>query len=103
VIAEPLSDPAINGIETVVVLVTVTVPIEGAAGTELITMEKDDVVAVVVFVSVMRAVIAKVPVAVGVPEITPVAPSSVTPAGSDPEAMEKVPVPDPPLLVSVSE
>jgi hypothetical protein len=103
VIAEPLSDPAINGIETVVVLVTVTVPIEGAAGTELITMEKDDVVAVVVFVSVIRAVIAKVPVAVGVPEITPVAPSSVTPAGSDPEAIEKVPEPDPPLLVSVSE
>ena len=102
-IAEPLSDPAINGIETVVVLVTVTVPIEGAAGTELITMEKDDVVAVVVFVSVIRAVIAKVPVAVGVPEITPVAPSSVTPAGSDPEAIEKVPEPDPPLLVSVSE
>jgi hypothetical protein len=70
---------------------------------ELITMEKDDVIAVVVFVSVMRAVIAKVPVAVGVPEITPVAPSSVTPAGSDPEAIEKVPDPDPPLLVSVSE
>jgi hypothetical protein len=76
---------------------------ESVATFELITMEKDSVVATVVFVSVILAVIAKVPVAVGVPEITPVAPSSVTPAGSDPDAIEKVPEPDPPLVERASE
>jgi hypothetical protein len=70
---------------------------------ELITIENDEVVATVVFVSVIRAVIAKVPDAVGVPEITPVEVSSVTPAGSDPEAIEKVPDPDPPLVERESE
>jgi hypothetical protein len=76
---------------------------ESVATFELITIEKDEVVATVVFVSVIRAVMAKVPVAVGVPEITPVAPSRVTPAGSDPDAREKVPEPDPPLVARVSE
>jgi hypothetical protein len=66
-------------------------------------MEKDSVVATVVFVSVILAVIAKVPVAVGVPEITPFDVSSVTPAGRDPDAREKVPEPDPPLIESESE
>jgi hypothetical protein len=68
-----------------------------------ITIEKDDVVATVVFASVIRAVIAKVPVAVGVPEIRPVESLRVTPAGSDPETIEKVPEPDPPLVVRDSE
>ena len=76
---------------------------ESVATFELITMEKDSVVATVVFVSVIRAVIAKVPVAVGVPEITPVEVLSVTPAGSDPDAREKVPEPDPPLVERVRE
>jgi hypothetical protein len=76
---------------------------ESVATFELITMEKDSVVATVVFVSVIVAVIAKVPVAVGVPEIMPVDVSSVTPAGSDPDAREKVPEPDPPLVESESE
>jgi hypothetical protein len=70
---------------------------------ELITIEKDEVVATVVFASVIRAVMAYVPVAVGVPEITPDEVLSVIPAGSDPEAMEKVPEPDPPLVERVSE
>jgi hypothetical protein len=70
---------------------------------ELITIENDEVVATVVFVSVIRAVIAKVPDAVGVPEITPVEVLSVTPAGNDPEAIEKVPDPDPPLVERESE
>jgi hypothetical protein len=69
----------------------------------LITIEKDEVVATVVFASVIRAVIAKVPVAVGVPEITPVEVLSVIPPGSDPDGREKVPEPDPPLVVSESE
>jgi hypothetical protein len=73
------------------------------ASFELITIENDEVVATVVFVSVIRAVIAKVPDAVGVPEITPVEVLSVTPAGSDPEAIEKVPDPDPPLVERESE
>jgi hypothetical protein len=70
---------------------------------ELITIEKDSLVARVVFVSVIVTEIAKVPVAVGVPEITPVDVSSATPAGSDPDAREKVPEPDPPLVERVSE
>jgi hypothetical protein len=73
------------------------------ASFELITIENDEVVATVVFVSVIRAVIAKVPDAVGVPEITPVEALSVTPAGSDPEGIEKVPDPDPPLVERESE
>jgi hypothetical protein len=56
-----------------------------------------------VFVSVIRAVIANVPVAVGVPDITPVEELSVTPAGSDPDGREKVPEPDPPLVERKSE
>jgi hypothetical protein len=68
-----------------------------------IRIENEDVVATVVLVSVIRAVIAKVPPAFGVPEITPVAPSRVKPAGNVPDAIEKVPDPDPPLFVSVSE
>ena len=68
-----------------------------------ITNEKEDVVATVVLVSVIRAVIAKVPPAVGVPEITPVAASRVRPAGNVPDAIEKVPVPEPPLFASVNE
>jgi hypothetical protein len=56
-----------------------------------------------VFESVIRAVIAYVPAAVGVPEMTPVEVLSVTPAGSEPDAMEKVPDPDPPLVESESE
>jgi hypothetical protein len=101
--AEPLAAPAVKGIETVVALVTVAVPRVGAPGADLITIEKDEVVATVVFVSVMRAVITYVPATVGVPEITPVEVFSVTPAGSDPDAIEKVPDPDPPLVESVSE
>ena len=76
---------------------------ERVATFELITIEKDSVVATVVFESVMRAVIAKVPVVVGVPEITPVEVLSVTPAGSDPDGREKVPEPDPPLVERESE
>jgi hypothetical protein len=38
-----------------------------------------------------------------VPEITPDEVLSVTPAGSDPEVIEKVPDPDPPLVESESE
>jgi hypothetical protein len=67
------------------------------------TIENDEVVATVVLVSVMRAVMAKVPVTVGVPEITPVEVLSVTPAGSDPDGREKVPEPDPPLVERESE
>jgi hypothetical protein len=70
---------------------------------ELITIEKEEVVATVVFASVIVTVIAKVPVVVGVPEITPDEVLSVTPAGSEPDAMEKVPDPDPPLVESESE
>jgi hypothetical protein len=70
---------------------------------ELITIEKEEVVATVVFESVIRAVIAYVPAEVGVPEITPDEVLSVTPAGSDPEGIEKVPDPDPPLVESESE
>ena len=62
----------------------------------LITNENEDVVALVPFESVKLTVIAKVPAAVGVPEITPVLGfESVTPPGSDPETMEKVPLPVP--------
>jgi hypothetical protein len=101
--AEPLAAPAVKGIETVVLSVTVTVLRVGEAGTVAITIEKGEVVATLVFESVNRAVMAKVPVAVGVPEITPVDELSVTPAGSDPDAIEKVPDPDPPLFESVRE
>ena len=45
--------------------------LDSVATFELTTIEKDEVVAVVVFVSVIVTVIAYVPVAVGVPEITP--------------------------------
>jgi hypothetical protein len=40
---------------------------------------------------------------VGVPETTPVASTSERPVGSVPDAIEKVPDPDPPFFVSVSE
>ena len=101
--AEPLAAPAVKGIETVVALVTVAVPRVGAPGADPITIEKEEVVATVVLESVIRAVIAYVPATVGVPEITPVEVFSVIPAGSDPDAIEKVPDPDPPLVESVSE
>jgi hypothetical protein len=68
---------------------------------ELITIEKDEVVATVVFASVIRAVMAYVPVAVGVPEITPPE-LIVTPAGKEPVAA-KVLLPDPPLAETVRE
>jgi 2-methylaconitate cis-trans-isomerase PrpF len=71
--------------------------------TELIAIENEDVVAVAVFVSVKVTVIANVPAAVGVPETTPVAPSSNKPPGRDPDAIEKVPDPEPPLFERVSE
>jgi hypothetical protein len=77
--------------------------LDNVATFELITIEKDEVVATVVFVSVIVTVIAYVPVAVGVPEITPDEVLSVTPVGKDPDAIEKVPDPDPPLVASVSE
>jgi hypothetical protein len=80
-----------------------SVRLDNVATFELITIEKDEVVATVVFESVIRAVIAYVPVAVGVPEITPDEELRVTPAGSDPDSMEKVPDPDPPLVKSESE
>jgi len=41
VIAEPPVAPAVNGIETVVLLVTVTVPIVGACGTVVAVIELD--------------------------------------------------------------
>ena len=68
-----------------------------------ITIENELVVATAVLASVIRAVIVEVPLAVGVPEITPVEVFRVTPAGNDPDATEKVPEPDPPLVASVRE
>ena len=66
-------------------------------------IENELVVATAVFESVIRAVIANVPLAVGVPEITPVVLFRFTPEGSDPDAIEKVPEPEPPLVESVRE
>ena len=61
-----------------------------------ITNENDDVVALVPFESVKETVIAKVPATVGVPEMVPVLSfERVIPSGSDPEAIEKVPLPVP--------
>jgi hypothetical protein len=70
---------------------------------ELIAIENEDVVAVVVFVSVNVTVIANVPAAVGVPETAPVVSLSDRPPGRDPDAIEKVPEPEPPLFERVSE
>jgi hypothetical protein len=44
-----------------------------------------------------------VPAAVGVPEIKPVVVLSVSPAGSEPETIENVYVPLPPLTFSAAE
>jgi hypothetical protein len=66
-------------------------------------IENELVVATAVLASVIRAVIANVPLAVGVPEITPVELFRFTPEGSDPVTIEKVPEPDPPLVESVRE
>lgn len=62
----------------------------------LITNENEDVVALVPFESLKVTVIAKVPDAVGVPDITPVFVfDKVIPVGREPDAIEKVPVPVP--------
>ena len=102
----PVTEVTVNGVCEYgnALLVALNTGAEIAAWFALpITNENEDVVATVVLVSVIRAVIAKVPPAVGVPETTPVAPSRVKPAGNDPVAIEKVPDPEPPLFASVIE
>jgi hypothetical protein len=64
---------------------------------ELITIEYELVVAVEPLASVKRTVIAKVPAALGVPEITPVLVFSETEPGKDPDAIAYVPLPVPPV------
>ena len=64
---------------------------------------KLEVVAVALFESETLIVIAKFPVADGVPEMVPVEALSVTPLGSEPEARVNEFEPAPPLLEMVSE
>lgn len=61
------------------------------------------VVAVAVLESVTRAVMDDVVAVVGVPEITPLEVSIVSPAGSVPLGSEKVLPPDPPEVESERE
>jgi hypothetical protein len=67
-----------------------------------IRRENEDVVAEVVLLSKKVAVIGKVPLREGVPEITPVLEFKVKPAGRVP-VTEKVPDPEPPPDTSVNE
>ena len=68
-----------------------------------IVIVKLEVVAVVLFASVTLTVMAKLPVAVGVPEIVPVDEFKVTPPGRDPLARANELEPAPPLVEIESE
>src|SRR5947207_8865651 len=89
----PVEVGAVN-VNDALALNGVAVPIVGAPGVpEVIGMVKLWVAAPLEFVALMTPV--KLPVAVGVPDSTPVVPFSVTPVGNAPDVTAKVGAGDP--------